>query len=190
MLQLRGCGWIVPRSGAIDMGTKSHEGFTLIELLMVVAIIGIIAAIAIPSLLRSRQSANEASAIGSMRSISSAQSAYAASCGWGFYAQTLEDLSLVPPGGSPFIGPELATTGIIKSAYTVTMGSDALAPVGVPPTCNAGVIGTGYHAMAVPLPGAGAREFGTNTSGSIYFTVIPAAIAITDRTVPAGQPLQ
>ena len=98
-----------------------------------------------------------------MRSISSAQSAYAASCGWGFYAQTLEDLSLAPPGGSPFVGPDLATTGVVKSAYTVTMGSDALAPGGIPPTCNAGVIGTGYHATAIPLPGAGAREFGTNT---------------------------
>ena len=101
------------------MRRTSHAGFTLIELLMVVAIIGIIAAIAIPSLLRSRQSANEASAIGSMRSISSAQAAYAASCGWGFYAQTLEDLSIAPPGGNPFVGPDLATTGVVKSAHTV-----------------------------------------------------------------------
>ena len=45
------------------------------------------------------------------------------------------------------------------------MGSDAPAPGGIPPTCNAGVIGTGYHATAIPLPGAGSREFGTNTSG-------------------------
>jgi prepilin-type N-terminal cleavage/methylation domain-containing protein len=172
------------------MGRTSHDGFTLIELLMVVAIIGIIAAIAIPGLLRSRQSANEASAIASMRAVSSAQSAYAASCGWGFYAQTLEDLSLAPPGGNPFVGPELATTGIIKSAYTVTLASDAPAPAGIPPTCNGGVVGTGYHATAIPLPNAGTREFGTNTSGSIYFTVIPAAIAITDRAVPSGRPLE
>jgi prepilin-type N-terminal cleavage/methylation domain-containing protein len=172
------------------MSSKSHHGFTLIELLMVVAIIGIIAAIAIPGLLRSRQSANEASAIASMRSVSSAQSAYAASCGWGFYAQTLEDLSLAPPGGNPFVGPELATTGIIKSAYTVTMGSDAPAPGGIAPTCNGGIIGTGYHATAIPLAGAGSREFGTNTSGSIYVATLPAAIAITDHTVPSGQPLQ
>jgi prepilin-type N-terminal cleavage/methylation domain-containing protein len=172
------------------MRRTSHDGFTLIELLMVVAIIGIIAAIAIPSLLRSRQSANEASAVGSMRSVSSAQSAYAASCGWGYYAQTLEDLSLAPPGGNPFVGPELSVTGIIKSAYTVTMSSQAPAPGGIPPTCNGGVVGTGYHATAIPLPGGGTREFGTNTSGSIYFTVLPAAIAITDRAVPSGQPLQ
>lgn len=172
------------------MRSSSHDGFTLIELLMVVAIIGIIAAIAIPGLLRARMSANEASAIASIRSISSAQSAYSGSCGWGYYAQTLEDLSLAPPGGNPFVGPELSTTGIVKSAYTVTMASDALAPVGLPPTCNGGVLGTGYHATAIPLPGAGAREFGTNTSGSIYFAVIPAAIAITDRAVPGGRPLQ
>ncbi len=171
------------------MRRNTHEGFTLIELLIVVAIIGIIAAIAIPGLLRSRQSANEASAIASMRSISSAQSAFSGSCGYGYYAMTLEDLSLAPPGGSPFVGPDLATTGVIKSAYTVTMASDAAAPGGLPPACNLGALGTGYHATAVPLPGLGAREFGTNTDGTIFFTVIPAGIAITDRTVPSGAPL-
>ena len=172
------------------MRRRTSDGFTLIELLMVVAIIGIIAAIAIPGLLRSRQSANEASAIASMRSINSAQSAYSASCGWGYYAMTLEDLSLAPPGGNPFVGPDLATTGVIKSAYTVTLASDAAAPGGIPPSCNTGVLGDGYHATAIPLPGGGTREFGTNTNSTIYFTVIPAAIAVTDRTVPSGQPIQ
>ena len=177
-------------AGHLAMRTRTHDGFTLIELLMVVAIIGIIAATAIPGLLRSRQSANEASAIASLRSVSSAQSAYSASCGWGYYAMTLEDLSLAPPGGNPFIGPDLASTGVIKSAYTVTMASDAAAPGGLPPSCNLGALGSGYHATAIPIPGGGTREFGANTDGTIYFTVVPAAIAITDRTVPSGTPLQ
>jgi len=172
------------------MQRTRSDGFTLIELLMVVAIIGIISAIAIPSLLRSRQAANEASAIASVRSISSSQAAYAASCAWGFYAATLEDLALAPPGGTPFIGPDLASTGVIKNAYTVTMASDAGAPARGQPSCNGGALGPGYHATAVPLAGGGTREFGTNTSGMIFYTDTPTAIAISDQAVATGAALK
>jgi prepilin-type N-terminal cleavage/methylation domain-containing protein len=172
------------------MRRQDPAGFTLIELLMVVSIIGIIAAIAIPGLLRTRQSANEASAIASMRSISSAQSAYAASCGWGYYARTLEGLAIPPTGGAPFIGPDLSATNVVKSGYIVTMASDVDAPGGAPAACNGQALGTGYHATAVPSTGNGSREFGTNTTGTIYFTVIPAAIAITDMAIGTGTPLK
>ncbi len=141
-------------------------GFTLIELLMVVAIIGIIAAIAIPGLLRSRQSANEASAIASMRSISSAQSAYAASCGCGYYATTLEDLALAAARRQPL---RRAGPGDDRHRQERLHGDDGLGRAGARRAsrrrATAGALGTGYHATAIPLPGAGAREFGTNTTG-------------------------
>ena len=166
-----------------------RDGFTLIELLMVVAIIGIIASIAIPSLMRARQSANEASAVSSLRSISSAQSAFAASCGSGYYATTLEVLATPPTGGTSFVGPDLASTNVVKSAYAVAMASSAAAPGSVVP-CNAGALGTGYHATAIPLTGGGSREFGTNTTGTIYFRILPAAVVVTDTAVVSGAPLR
>ena len=171
------------------MCRTAHNGFTLIELLIVVAIIAIIAAIAIPGLLRTRQSANEASAISSLRSINSAQAAFAASCGSGHYAATLEVLADAPNGSPAFIGPDLATTDVVKSGYTVTMASNAAAPASVV-ACNAGALGTGYHATAIPFPQTGSRQFGTNTNGTIYFAVPPAAIAVTDRAVGSGSPLK
>jgi len=174
---------------------RTDRGFTLIELLIVVAIIGVIAAVAVPGLLRSKQSANEASAVKSMRVIHEAQEIFSGSCGNHFYSPSLSNLGTPPPGGTPFISPDLSEGDtVVKSGYTVTMGSSGGAVAGAPASCNglaAGSVVSGFFGTATPLPNGGVISFGVNTRGTVYQAYQTTPLAMTDVTAPAGaRPIQ
>ena len=149
-------------------------------------IICTLAAIAVPGLMRAWMSGSEASAIASLRAISSSQSAFAASCGSGFYAPSLEILGTPPVGGlTAFIGTDLNADPSFKSSYEMSVTGGDLAS-GAPQSCNGAAAGTvvaTYFAAAMPVA-TGFRFFGTNQAGVIYEARV--AVAVTQTGAPAG----
>jgi prepilin-type N-terminal cleavage/methylation domain-containing protein len=151
-----------------------NNGFTLIELMLVIAIVGILAALAVGGVIRARLASNEASAIASVRAINSAQSSYASACARGGYAQSLDDLSIEPADGVPFISPDLAEDGTQKSGYRFSIddGTDTSMVVAADATCNGAsedALATYYiHAEPVFVGFTGQRSFGSDDRGTIF----------------------
>jgi prepilin-type N-terminal cleavage/methylation domain-containing protein len=167
-------------------------GFTLIELLIVVAMIAVLATIAFPILLRARISSNEGVAVAALRTIHSAQGSFAATCGSGGYAQTLDDLAKTPPGASVgFIQDPYVTNGVIVNGYEANMmaASGATRIVANGETCN----GSDDDAMSgfvaerhpVTVSETGVRSFAIDTQGTLYMRLEgdPIDDALTDTLV-------
>jgi prepilin-type N-terminal cleavage/methylation domain-containing protein len=153
---------------------NDSSGFTLVELMLVIAIVGVLAALAAGGVLRARVAANEASAVASVRTVNNAQNSYASTCARGGYAQSLDDLSLEPLDGVPFIAPDLAADGITKSGYRFAIddGVDTSMVVEADGTCSASAddaLATYYvHAEPIFVGFTGQRSFGSDDRGTIF----------------------
>jgi prepilin-type N-terminal cleavage/methylation domain-containing protein len=149
----------------------SERGFTLVELLIVIVILAIVLTLSIAGYRHARIRGGEAAAIAALEAINQAQFAFMQTCGRQRYAPTLTSLGAAPPGGSPFLSPDLTSADqIAKSGYGLQMSGTAVDDLSVQPACTGVTPVAGYQATADPLsPGiSGIRYFGTNTDRVIY----------------------
>lgn len=149
----------------------SERGFTLIELLLVIVIVGLLVTMSAAGYRHARMQGAEASAIAALDAINQAQFGFMMTCGGQRYAPTLPSLGTAPPGGTPFLSPDM-TMGeqLVKSGYGLQMKGEPVDDLDARPTCTGVVPAAGYQATADPLsPGiTGLRFFGTNADRVIY----------------------
>lgn len=143
---------------------RRSQGFSLIELLIVVTIILIIAAIAIPKLLTVKQLANATAAVSNLHTLNTALTAYASEYPTIGYPASLTDLNsaagstTAPTSTSAaLLSEEWTGTSVVVQQYTYTY------------IYTAGPPSTLYNITAVPVAGAGTRDFYTDQTGEIRY---------------------
>lgn len=150
---------------------RDSRGFTLVELLIVIVILGVVLSVSIAGYRYARIRGGEAAAIAALEAINQAQFAFMQTCGRQRYAPTLTSLGAAPPGGQPFLSPDLTQADqIVKSGYGLQMSGTPVEDLVPLPTCTGVVPVVGYQATADPMaPGlSGVRYFGTNADRVLY----------------------
>jgi prepilin-type N-terminal cleavage/methylation domain-containing protein len=150
---------------------RDSRGFTLVELLIVIVILAVVLSVSIAGYRHARIRGGEAAAIAALEAINQAQFAFMQTCGRQRYAPTLTSLGTAPPGGLPFLSPDLTQADqVSKSGYGLQMSGTPVEEPLPQPTCTGVIPVAGYQATADPLsPGlSGVRYFGTNTDRALY----------------------
>jgi hypothetical protein len=107
-----------------------------------------------------------------VRAVNTAEATYASSCGGGGFAQTIADLALAPPGGAPFISPDLVTGQ--KSGYVIAVGAGVGGNVVLASamTCNSASADSNtsfyVHAEPITVGSTGQRSFASSNTGAIF----------------------
>jgi hypothetical protein len=139
--------------------------------------ISVVLVLTVSGLLRAPTGGSEFAAIGSLRAIHSAQTTFAATCGEGWFAASLESLATAPDRGVPFVSSELTTDPTIRRGYSIAVvgaASDSDAPV----ACNGTRAVSAYFVSATPLEtrSSGGRFFATNQTGTIFQSESPISV--------------
>jgi len=178
----------VAESAAIARDANGGLAIAVIVMLLAgpVLTLPIMAAVAIPGLLRARMAANEAAAIGAVRAVLSAQATFAAECGDGHYASSLESLGTPATSArNAFLLPDLATDPVERSGYRMAlMPGDPIA--GAAAACNGTLVVDDFFVHAAPIePGiTGGRFFGINAEGTLLESREPIPVTISRAATP------
>ena len=156
------------------MRTHNGAGALGVSLLLALLMTALTSAMSASRVIRAPAMGGQTTAMGLLRAIDSAQAIFAASCGGGGFAQSLDDLSRPPRGADAgFLPPALQRLGVPVHGYIVTLhpGAGAGTVWSSRQTCKGTCADTvsSYFAEAHPVQAArGRRSFAIDARGAIF----------------------